>query len=426
MRALVIGGARSGNSVALLLNQHGYTVTLATNKDFKERQLLESKGIQVFLNDKDMSLVQDYDIVVKNPGIPMDHPLVSKFDNVVNEIEVASHFVPNYSFYAISGTNGKTTSTTLLYNMLKKKSDKALLAGNIGYALSEAVYNDGNFERDVALEIAAFQMEGTPSFSPKVYGLINLTPDHLDRFVDEEHYYNAKLKILPNVGIFVRNSDDVNIMSMTKDFKGKSVDVSLTDTTKDVYIINNTVMFHQEILFHVDDLKVVGVHNLLNAMMASTIAYLAGVSLNDISEAIKEFRGVEHRIEFVKEIRGVSYYNDSKATNPESCDVALSSFNTPIHLLMGGYDKHISFDILKKHTDKLKSIYVFGESANQITEIFPNATKVETMAEGLEMASLIATEGEVVLLSPACASYDQFDNYEQRGTIFKDLVKKIK
>ena len=426
MRALVIGGARSGIGVALLLNKSGYHVTLATNSDFDKRSQLEDLGIVVNLNDKDMSLVANYDVVVKNPGIPLSHPLVSKFENVVNEIEVASKLAPDYSFYAISGTNGKTTATTLLHQMLMKKNSNALLAGNVGFALSEAVYQDGNFSRDVALEIAAFQMEGTPTFAPKVYGLMNLTPAHLDRFASEDDYYQAKLNILPNVGVFVRNIDDLNIMRLTQNYAGNVVNVSMENSDADVKVLEGAVYYKDIYLFDAKDLKVVGKHNLFNAIMAATIAYLAGVSQEAIREAVQEFKAVEHRIEYVRELNGVIYYNDSKATNPESCDVALASFDAPVHLLAGGFDKHISFELLRKHAPMLKGIYVFGESADQIKEVFPNAIKVETMEIALNTAVSNAQSGDVVLLSPACASYDQFDNFEQRGTIFKDLVKKLK
>lgn len=425
MRALVIGGARSGIGIAKLLNQQGYNVILATNQDFKERPELEKLGIVVHLDDKDLSLVTNYDLVVKNPGIPNDHPLVSKFEGVVNEIEIASKIASDYKIYAISGTNGKTTATTLLHQMLLKKDSKALLAGNVGYALSEAVYHDGNSKRDVALEIAAFQMEGTPTFAPEVYGLINLTPDHLDRFASENDYYQAKLNILPNVKCFVRNADDQNIMNLTANYRGKVVDVSLDRLDTKVYLKDNAVWFENLELFKIASLKVVGKHNLLNATMAATIAYLAGVKLEDIQSAIAEFKAVEHRIEFVDTIDGVDYYNDSKATNPESCEVALQAFDRPLILLAGGYDKHISFEILRKYAQKLKHVYVFGESADQLMAVFESATRVETMHEAFDLASKQATHGDVVLLSPACASYDQFDNFEQRGNIFKQLVKNL-
>lgn len=425
MKALIIGGARSGMGVARLLHSKGYQVTLTTNQDFDERHELETLGIKVSLNDKDMGLVDTYDFVVKNPGIPNDHPLVSQFNNVVNEIEVASLFSSNYNYYAISGTNGKTTTATLLWEMLQKKNDIALLAGNVGYALSEAVYKDGNIARDVSLEISAFQMEGSPTFSPDVYGLINLSPDHLDRYDSEQDYYAAKLKILDRVKIFVRNVEDKNILALTQNYTGKVIDVSLHDESKNVFIKDDAVYFNTVKLFSLAEFKLVGEHNILNASIAAVMAFLAGVELEDIQTTIHNFKGVEHRIEFVRELQGVRYYNDSKATNPESTEVALKSFEKGVYLMLGGYDKHISFDILKPYMDRVERLYVYGDSAKQLKETFPQAIVVETMFEALNDAHRIAQAGEVILLSPACASYDQFNNFEERGELFKQAVMNL-
>ena len=425
MKALVIGGARSGMGVARLLHSKGYQVTLTTNQDFAERHEFETLGIKVSLNDKDMGLVDTYDFVVKNPGIPNDHPLVSQFNNVVNEIEVASLFSSNYNYYAISGTNGKTTTATLLWEMLQKKNENALLAGNVGYALSEAVYKDGNIARDVSLEISAFQMEGSPTFSPDVYGLINLSPDHLDRYDSEQDYYAAKLEILNRVKIFVRNIEDKNIHELTQNYTGKVIDVSLHDVSKDVFIKDEAVYFNIVKLFSLAEFKLVGEHNILNASIAAVMAFLAGVELEDIQTTIHNFKGVEHRIEFVREIQGVRYYNDSKATNPESTEVALKSFEKGVYLMLGGYDKHISFDILKPYMDRVERLYVYGDSAEQLKESFPQAIVVETMFEALNDAHRIAQAGEVILLSPACASYDQFNNFEERGELFKQAVMNL-
>lgn len=425
MKALVIGGARSGMGVARLLHSKGYQVTLTTNQDFAERHELETLGIKVSLNDKDMGLVDTYDFLVKNPGIPNDHPLVSQFNNVVNEIEVASLFSSNYNYYAISGTNGKTTTATLLWEMLQKKNDNALLAGNVGYALSEAVYKDGNIARDVSLEISAFQMEGSPTFSPDVYGLINLSPDHLDRYESEQDYYAAKLKILDRVKIFVRNIEDKNILALTQNYTGRVIDVSLHDESKNVFIKDGAVYFNTVKLFSLAEFKLVGEHNILNASIAAVMAFLAGVELEDIQTTIHNFKGVEHRIEFVREIQGVRYYNDSKATNPESTEVALKSFEKGVYLMLGGYDKHISFDILKPYMERVERLYVFGDSAKQLKETFPQAIVVETMFEALNDAHRIAQAGEVILLSPACASYDQFNNFEERGELFKQAVMNL-
>ncbi|AZK44533.1 UDP-N-acetylmuramoyl-L-alanine--D-glutamate ligase [Erysipelothrix piscisicarius] len=424
MNALIIGGARSGIGCARLLNKEACEVILTTNQDFPERHELEALGIKVSLDDKDLRLVAPYDYVIKNPGIPNDHPLVSQFSRTYNEIEIASRYAKNAMFYAISGTNGKTTTTTCLHEMLLKKDSNALLAGNVGYALSEAVYRDGDVVRDVALEISAFQMEGTPTFSPEVYALMNLSPDHMDRYDQVDDYYKAKLNILPNVKTFIRNCDDENIMRLTRDYQGTVYNLSITHDA-DICVRQGWVYFLDQALFEVASLKLVGAHNLMNAAFAASLAFLAGVDLQAIQNVIQTFSGVEHRIEFVDEVDGVRYYNDSKATNPESTEVCLQAFEKPIILLAGGFDKHISFDLLKPYESRIKTLYVFGQSSDQICEVFPFAIKVDSMKIAFIEAKSHAIPGDIIVLSPACASYDQFENFEIRGNIFKEYVKTL-
>lgn len=422
MKALVIGGARSGSGVANLLNQKGYSVTLVSRDAFEGMENLVSQGIDVILDDRETDAYDNYDLIVKNPGIPNSHPLVKRFKQVINEIEVATTYNPSGAYYAISGTNGKTTTTQLLYEMLMRKDTEALLAGNIGISLSQKVFEEGDKKRDVALEIAAFQIEGLDSFRPKAFALLNLTPDHLDRYETEEAYYQAKLKLAPFADVFVRNIDDKNIKNLTKDFQGKVVDISMTDDAADVFVKDNQVYFGDVCLFDTSILKVSGAHNLLNAMFASTLAYLAGVHVKDIQAVLSDFSGIEHRLEFVSKVNDVLFYNDSKATNPESVEKALQSFKQPIILLAGGYDENVSFDLLKQYESKLKRVYLFGQSKYKLKEVFDKGILVEDMKEAFSLAIKEIEAGDVVLLSPACASYDQFKNFEERGQIFKTLV----
>ena len=424
MKALVIGGARSGSAVSLLLNKQGYDVTLVSRDPFDTMDLLMEKGIEVILDDQETDIYDDYDIVVKNPGIPNTHPLVKRFNRVLNEIDIASQLNPSGTYYAISGTNGKTTTTHLLHQMLLKKDKNALLAGNIGVPLSQKIYEQGDMKRDVALEIAAFQIEGTPHFKPKVFSLLNLTPDHLDRYDSAEDYYQAKLKLVQNAKIFLRNFDDPNSMRYTKKTMPNVLDVSIKEK-KDIYIHNEVAYFKDTVLFHVKDLKLQGEHNLSNALFASAMAFIAGVDPKDITDVLNEFGGVEHRLEFVRNYKGVAYYNDSKATNPESCEKALLSFKEPVILLAGGKDEKIAFDLLAQYASKCKAVYLFGESKYLLKEVFPNAILTDTLEMAFKAASESAKAADVVLLSPACASYDQFKNFEERGKLFKSLVMKL-
>lgn len=423
MKVLILGAGLSGFGASYLMQQQGHDVTLANQTEFDTKDL-HQLGIRTIFSD-DVSVNDgSYDVFIKAPGIVDDHPLVSSFETVSNEIEWAYRYSPSYDYYAISGTNGKTTATTLLHQMLLKKDDKALLAGNVGIALSQKVFEDHDFKRLVALEISGFQIDGLDSFQARAFGLLNLSPDHLDHYQNVESYYQSKLNLIAHSDVFIRNIDDANIMSLTKQSK-HTLDLSLKQKA-DIYRDGDVIKFKETVLFPVSALKVKGQHNLYNASMAASIAYLAGVMPDQVEASIAQFKAVEHRCEYVDTINGIDYYNDSKATNPESLAVCLDSFEAPVILLAGGHDKHISFDLLKQYQDKIKHAFLFGESALQLASVFENHTLVEEMKDGFELAHQMASSGDVILLSPACASYDQFRSFEHRGQVFKDLVKNIK
>lgn len=427
---LVIGAARSGIAVSRLLHDHGVHVILTDSKAIADKAELEASGIEVYDNGHpDMLKQREYTYIVKNPGIPYTVPFVAYFVNrqtpIYNEIEVALWYAPHHRIAAITGTNGKTTTTTLLGEILKANNRNAVAAGNIGLPLSEAVRHHEQENRDVALEIAAFQLTGTRDFCPYVSTIINLTPDHLDVYKEEDAYYRAKTLVYRNQkpdGYFLRNVDDPVIMRYATDVPCQVLDVSLVRKDTDVCIRDGVIYCQNTALFAVDTLHLPGRHNLHNAMLAATMAYVMGVSPQLIAEVIARFQGVEHRIEFVAEIDGVRYYNDSKGTNVDATSVALRAFTQPVHLLAGGYDKKTGFADLVPYTKGVKQMYVFGTVKQQLKDLFPDAIVCETMAEALELAHRNAVSGEVVLLSPACASWDQFPNYEVRGEQFKQQV----
>lgn len=432
MKALVIGAARSGLAIAKLLRKQTYDVVLTDLKKVPEKQSLEEMGISVYDEGHPSSLLkQKYDLVVKNPGIPHTSPFVKALGDqgyfIYNEIEIASRMV-NYAIAAITGTNGKTTTTSLLEAMLKRKNERNLACGNIGLAFSEVVAERGDVTLDVAMEIAAFQLLGCDRFKPKFSVILNLAPDHLDVFKDVDTYYAAKCRIYQaqdENDVFLKNLDDENIVALTQDVKARILTFSLYKDA-DIHLENGWVKFKEENLFEVDSLKITGMHNVSNAMVAGSLAYLMGVEVLDIQTVCAEFTGVEHRLEYITTIKGVRYYNDSKATTAESTEVALKAFESNIILLAGGYDKQTGFDILKPHLHHLKAMYTFGVTRDQFKQLYPDAVITETMEEALKQAYAYAKEGDVVLLSPACASYDQFDNYEQRGKMFKAFVHALK
>lgn len=436
---LLIGAARSGIAAAKLLNREGYQVTLTDMKEIPEKEELQQAGIAVYDGGHpDFLKEKDYAFVVKNPGIPYRAPLVKFFTEkgtpIYTEIEIAYLFAPQFDYAAVTGTDGKTTTVTLLHEMLKKKNPSAVAAGNIGLPLCEAVLESDGNDTDVALELSNFQLLGIEKFRPHVSTITNLAPDHLDYMDSLDAYYRSKFRIFENQtsgDFFIRNLDDEVIMSYfndpEKNFFGTPevtiLDFSLNNPKADIHRDETTVWFRNVPLFEIQDLKLVGEFNLGNAMMAASMAYLMGVSVDDIQSVIQSFPGVEHRIEYVGEKDGVRIYNDSKATNTHSAEAALSSFNSDLILLCGGKNKGIDYTVLKDYDSAVKMCFSFGEIRDIFSSVFTRQESVETMEEALDKALEIAKPGDTILLCPATSSFDQFKNYEVRGEIFKDLVR---
>lgn len=429
----VLGGARSGSWAAKLAVKKGFQVILSDEGHLSNKAELEALGIRVYDGAFEASLLDmDFVWVIKNPGIPDFHPFIkkmaSKFE-ITNEVEFAQHFVPSWELVAISGTNGKTTTTQMCGDILAAGKTLGFVAGNIGVPLSQVVYEHPNVTQAYgAVEMAGFMLSNTKHFQPKVATLVSLAPDHLDVYPTLEAYYEAKWKVVENLrkdDYFLLNIDDPIIMETYVKHGGQDITVSL-DQEANVCIKNKQVVFKGLPLFEVDKLKVLGEHNLMNAMLAATAAACLGVEPTIIKSVIEDFRGVEHRIEYVSEVKGITYYNDSKATNPQSTMVALAAFEKPVILLAGGYDKKIAFDELLVYQDKIKHVIVFGETKYILKETFKDAYVVEDLKEAVKQAVELGEVGDMVLFSPACASYDQFTNFEERGRTFKDLVHQIK
>ncbi len=424
---LILGAGISGISIAKLLLEKGEAVLIADdNLQNTPKELLGYQQCIVYKRGLHLDLAQlQYDKVIKSPGLPNTHPLVEALSEkyfMYSDIEIGYQYSNKNTFIGITGSNGKTTVTSLVKHLCQ---DDVVVAGNIGIPIGDVILNHSN--TNVVLELSSFQCEGIKTFKPAIAAILNLSPDHLDRYYSVEQYYQAKLQLLKNMDkddIFIRNQDDIKLMKMTKDIDLNIIDFSLAHNP-DLHLKGPMVFYKDTYLFDSRSLKMVGRHNLANAMVAAMIAYLLKIDLELIQQRLADFKGVEHRIEFVDEINGIKYYNDSKATNPEATQVALESFSNNIHLLVGGYDKKISFDLLKMYQDKLKSVQTFGQTGKTLSELFSNATKHETLTQALFEAIKVAEEGDIILLSPACASYDQFKNYEQRGQHFKQLVHEL-
>lgn len=427
---LVIGAARSGIAAARLLAKNGCSVILTDMKEIENKNELEALGIEVYDQGHPEFLKEkDYDFIVKNPGIPYRAPLVAYFKEkgipIYTEIESAFWFARGYDFGAVTGTDGKTTITTLLYEMLKAKYPQAKAAGNIGIPLSEVVLEQNGRPAQVALELSNFQLLGIDTFRPHISVVSNLAPDHLDYMDSLEDYYKSKFRIYKNTtpeDYFIRNIDDPNIMKYAVDIPCQVIDFSLSDPKANLRLVEGSAYLDDVRLFDVCDLKLVGSFNLANVMMAAAMAYHLGVEPETIDEVIKNFNGVEHRIEYVDTFNGVRIYNDSKATNTHSAEAALSSFPSGIRLLAGGKDKGIDYSVLKEYDDRVAKCYSFGQIQDVFKDIFSNTQTCQTMEQALDAALSEAQDGEVILLCPATSSFDQFKNYEVRGKIFKDLV----
>ena len=432
MKVLVLGAARSGISVTRLLLKQGHTVVLNDAQAISASIPFDDPKLTVIEGSHPESLWdENFDCVIKNPGIPHTLPFLKGFISrnipILNEIEYASSLA-DYRYGAITGTNGKTTTTALLGELLKTLNPHNGAYGNIGIALSDLVLEHPDEKLSVALEIAAFQLLGTFNFRPDVSVIMNLTPDHLDVFKDVDEYYKAKTLVYKNQkgeDWFLRNLDDDNIVTHTQECPCTVVSFSL-EKAADVCLKDKAIWLFDTKLFDLKDLKLVGMHNVQNAMVAAAMAYKLGVSADKIQQGIRDFNGVEHRIEYVETVNEVPYYNDSKGTNAEATVVALKAFESPVILLAGGYDKKTGFAALVPYLDNVKTMIVFGETKHQLKALYPQALVLENLTEAVDKAHQLAKAGDVVLFSPACASYDQFDNYEQRGRIFKELVHNLR
>lgn len=441
-KVLVMGLARSGMAAVKLLTKLGAQVTVSEAKalsDIKELPELKSMGVRVVNQDKEI-FEEDYFIAVKNPGINGKLWFVKRLRergiSVITEIELAFMVVAPQHFIAITGSNGKTTTSTLVYEIIRKQyPDKTLLCGNIGIALCEMVteydlINNGGYY--IVLEISNFQLVDIVNFRPEVAVIINLAADHLDFMGTEDAYYRSKLRVYENMkdnDTFLYNTDDELIKEYTKEVSVNCnvLSYSLTDSNAGLYADDENIYYNGRVLFPVSDIKVVGRHNVQNVLVGVGAALKCGVSEENIREAVSAFNGVEHRIEFVREKDGVRFYNDSKGTNVDATVTALKAFSAPVILLAGGHEKGLDLSPLKPLLKGVKTLISYGECGERIhNELTDGAgILVNNLQEALSEAVKIAAKGDVVLLSPTTSSYDQYTCFEERGEHFKSLVNSL-
>ena len=435
-KIFILGMARSGYEAAKLLSDYNNEIIVTDGKVQKEELVseLEFLGVKVIITGDQLSLLDDsFDYVIKNPGIKYDNPVVVKAKElgikVINEVEMAYSFLDkSVNIIGVTGSNGKTTTTTLISEFMKNSFDNVYLGGNIGIPLS-------NFVRDIkpnsylVLEISDHQLCDMYDFKTNVSVLTNITPTHLDFHKSYEVYQMTKKKIFNNHtsdDLAVINKDDEVSMKITDDIKSTKVYYG-HDKTNLAYYDEEGIYYDGKLVIKLDDIILKGKHNYQNIMGAIIAVKKYGVTDEVIQKVLKEFKGVEHRLEYVDTINGVTYYNDSKATNCVSTITALNSFNQPTILLLGGYDRGHSFHDLDDSMKNVKCVVCFGETKNRIEEFCNDLNikcyKNDTLKEAMNVVKDICTPGDVVLLSPACASWDQYDRFEDRGDEFKNLVR---
>ncbi|HEY4619155.1 MAG TPA: UDP-N-acetylmuramoyl-L-alanine--D-glutamate ligase [Flavobacterium sp.] len=443
MRLVVLGGGESGVGTAILGKEKGYDVFVSDFGKIKDnyKEVLTSNGIAWEEEKHTEDLILNADVVMKSPGIPEKTPIVKKLIEkgipVISEIEFAAPFTKAITI-GITGSNGKTTTTMLVYHLLKSAGLNVGLGGNIGKSFAQQVAED-KFDSYV-LELSSFQLDGIVNYKPHIAIITNISPDHLDRYdYKYENYIDSKFRITMNQteeDYLIYDADDEAITEWFKKNKTKAklIPFSLTKTFNEGAFIQNNNM---EVIINQDEFKMEtesialeGKHNMKNAMAATSVAKLMQIRKATIRESLSNFQGVEHRLEKVLKIQNVQYINDSKATNVNATFFALDSMNTPTVWIVGGVDKGNDYnELMSLVREKVKAIVCLGVDNKKIIDAFGNVVdvmvEVSNMNDAVRMAQRLTEKGDTVLLSPACASFDLFENYEDRGNQFKQAVHNL-
>ncbi|EKN63661.1 UDP-N-acetylmuramoylalanine--D-glutamate ligase [Schinkia azotoformans MEV2011] len=438
---LVLGLAKSGFAAARILTQLGAKVTVNDQKpidDSPEIQELHNLNIEVIGGGHPPDILErPFDLVVKNPGIPYSNPVLQKAQEksipIITEVEIAYH-ISEAEIIGITGSNGKTTTTTLIYEILKEGQKYPLISGNIGTVACEVAAKTTKAEV-LVMELSSFQLMGTRYFKPRISVLLNIFNAHLDYHGTKEEYGKAKANIFKNQtkqDYAVVNADDPFVMELANDANATIVPFSLTRKSENgAYIKNGQIIFKNEPIIDIADIVLPGRHNLENILATIAAVKLYGVSNEAIRRVLQTFTGVKHRLQYIETINGRKIFNDSKATNILATQTAIAAFSEPILLLAGGLDRGNSFDELIPSLKKVKGVIAFGQTADKILDAAREAginllKRVDNVEKAVIAAYDMSSEGDVILLSPACASWDQFKTFEQRGDMFVESVHKLK
>lgn len=436
-KVFILGFARSGYEAAKLLAKRGNKVVL---NDMREEQdenkvkELKDLGVEIILGSHpDDILDSTFNYLIKNPGVPIDHKYVLKARElgveVINEVEMAYRLMPkDVKMIAITGTNGKTTTTTLIYEMISKSNRRVHLTGNIGYPLCGFL---DKLQKDdiIVMETSCQQLENLEKFNPDIAIMTNLSEAHIDFLKSYENYKRVKTKIFQNHtkdNVAILNIENDDVLESTKNIKSTVKYFSSRNEINGAYLKDDAIYYYDEKIVDLSDIKLVGMHNYENIMAAIMVIKELGLDNSCILDVVKTFTGVEHRLEFVRDYNKRLFYNDSKATNIKSTQIALSSFKEPTILLLGGMERGQDFNELKDYMKNVKAIVCYGECKNRIREFGDNLmieTKVvDTVKDAVESAYRLSSSGDVILLSPASASWDQYKCFEDRGTEYKEKV----
>lgn len=446
-QVLVAGSGKSGIGATDLLKKVGADVTIYDGNDKLKKEdilnkLSDTKDVQVVLGELEDDAISKADLMILSPGIAIDAPFVLKVKEagvpIWGEIELA-YAIGKGRIVAITGTNGKTTTTALVGEIMAAHFDKVDVVGNIGNPYTNTAFKSDDNTVTVA-EISSFQLETIHTFKPDVSAVLNITPDHLNRHYTMECYTDVKMSICKNQDEsqpIILNYEDNILREYAPKLNNKIIWFSSKQKVEaGVYLDGKNIMYKDEtgevFVTTTEDTTLVGIHNVENIMAAIAISINMGVPVDTIREAIKKFRAVEHRIEYVDTIDDVIYYNDSKGTNTDASIKAIEAMTRPTILIAGGYDKNVSFDEWAEALgDKVKCLVLLGETSDQIAETvkkygFNNIIYTNSLEEAVSQCAKNANSGEAVLLSPACASWDMFKSYEQRGDMFKEFVYNLK
>ena len=445
-KVLVFGLGISGIGAGQILERHGAEVIMydgnqkLTEEKIK-KQLGEDSSAKIVIGDFPEEVLEKLDMTVLSPGVPTDLPVIEKMREqgitVIGEVELAYQFGKG-DVLAITGTNGKTTTTTLLGEIMKNYQEDVFVVGNIGTPYTTAVEKMTDNTITVA-EMSSFQLESIVDFRPRVSAILNFTPDHLNRHHTMECYIKTKESITRNQTrdeVCVLNYEDEELRKFGETLHCTPLYFSSVRKLENGLFYEDGAIYYardgqNEKVIDVDELNILGLHNYENAMAATGMALTMGVSLDKIRESLKKFQAVEHRIEYVTEWNGIRFYNDSKGTNPDAAIKGIQAMNRPTYLIGGGYDKQSTYDEwIESFDGKVKKLVLIGQTREKIAECakkhgFTQIELCDSLEEAIDVCCKDAKSGDAVLLSPACASWGQFDNYEQRGDMFKEYVRAL-